>query len=354
MAIIITNQANTIKFDLGNGEEYHIDKDNLSVKKKFGFVYIHDNVENSRKFTKLKFKYSDVSSPVLASNTELVNLLLGYKVNTGVTVGTVIIGDDAGKIMTLEPNGSIPVTLQDQTTPLIVTNFSHLEQATTLSVSRSIGDYIIQPTSMTGIVIGKILTLFSPADVRFTQVVVTNVIGGDVYIDSPLDFAYPAGSFIDVQEPNLATLTGTQASPITCGIRNNAGQTPPPGLVLTFDVVRLIFMCYTTGNPTLSDFGDIENGLLNGLVLRKRDGEVYNIFNVKDNGDLAGYMFDFDVLTATGQGQPGFKARLTFGGQDKFGAVIRLPINEDLELLVQDDLSSLLRFEVIAEGSIVQ
>lgn len=353
MAIIITNQANTIKFDLGNGEEYHIDKDNLSVKKKFGFVYIHDNVENSRKFTKLKFKYSDVSSPVLASNTELVNLLLGYKVNTGITVGTVIIGDDAGKIMTLEPNGSLPVTLQDQSTPIIITRFTKLEQSTTSSAPVAINDRTITVTSPAGISAGKVLTIFNPTAVRFSQFQVISLLGSVVTLDSPFDFAYPAGSYVDIGDANMAV--DGSVTPVVFGVRNNAGAIPPPGLVLSMDVTRVMTSGLCDSAVSLDLFGNIA-ALTNGIVLRKRDGTHNNIFNIKTNEGIAGIAFDFNIYSASNpsQGVDGFQSRLTFAGQNKMGVTIRLAINEDLELIVQDDLTDLVSLRMIAEGSIVE
>jgi len=357
MAIIITNQANTIKFDLGNSEEHHIDKDNLSVKKKFGFVHVHSGKHGADRgdFTKLKFRYTDVSDPVLASNTELVNLILGYKVNTGVTIGNVIITDDTGNLMTLEPNGSIPVTLQDQTTPVIIAPMSLLEQSTTTSANVAIDDRTVTLTSVTGVSAGKLLTFFNPTSVRFmTAYVIGAPAGNVVTLDRYFDFAYPSGSYVDVGDTNMV-VAGSAATPIRFGIRNNAGAIPPPGIELTMDVTRMIFELECTALPEADLFGDIA-ALTNGIFCRRRDGAYYNIFNIKSNGELAGIMYDFTQFDATKQGTQGFRARLTFAGQNKLGVTVRLAINEDLEVFVQDDLttdSSITSFKITSEGSLV-
>jgi hypothetical protein len=348
--ITITDQTTTIKFELTNGDVYYLDKTGMSIKKKWGFVLIYGTAEN-QKFTKLKMRYSEVTSPVVASNDELIATLLSYKVGTAVTVGNVQITDGV-ETLKIEPNGSMPVTLQDQVTPLIVTKFSYLEASTTTTAANTIGDTTITVASTTSIVAGKLLSIFDPTSIRFTQLGVISILGSVVTIDQPLDFPYPSGSYVDVQDSDLSNRNGSLASPIVCGIRNNAGQIPPPGINLTFDVTRIIFNCFTSTAPILSDFGDITNGLANGLVLRKRDGDYYNIFNVKDNGQIAGIMYDFDIFSSAA-GQDGFKARMTFGGQEKFGAVIRLPINEDLEIIIQDNLTTLTKLEIVAEGSIV-
>ena len=62
-------------------------------------------------------------------------------------------------------------------------------------------------------------------------------------------------------------------------------------------------------------------------------------------------MYDFEIQQATQSQQDGFTGRLTFAGQNKFGAVVRLGAGEDLQVIIQDDLTSLVLFEIIAEGS---
>ena len=98
-------------------------------------------------------------------------------------------------------------------------------------------------------------------------------------------------------------------------------------------------------------FGDIGGGLLRGITIRRVDGTTQNILNAKTNGELKSIMFDYDPETVAQNGQNGFTGRLTFAGQNKLGAVVRLGEGEDLQMIVQDDLTSLVDFEIIAEGS---
>ena len=352
--MIITNEASTIKFDLGNGEEYHFDKDNLYVKKRLGFVSVYSTIDSQKKEHKIKFKYTDVSSPVFASNTELAAALVGYKVNTGVTVGNVLLTDDEGKIMTLEPNGSVPVTLQDQTTPVIIVPLSRLEQQTTSNGAVAIDDYTITLTSVTGVSAGKLLTIFDPASIRFAYFFVVGApVGNVVTIDSPMPFAFPSGSYVDIGDINMAV--DGSVTPVVFGVRNNAGAVPPPGIDLSMDVTRVMTSGLCDTAVSLNKFGDLPR-LTNGICLRKRDGEIYNIYNVKDNEGIAGIAFDFNVYASTNpaQGIDGFQSRLTFAGQNKMGVTVRLAINEDLELIVQDDLTDLITLKMVAEGSLVQ
>jgi hypothetical protein len=101
-------------------------------------------------------------------------------------------------------------------------------------------------------------------------------------------------------------------------------------------------------------FGNIAK-LTNGVVVRKTDGVTRNMMNIKDNGELASYSYDLTYTTKSGGGgTDGLRARYTFGGENKQGAVIRLSGGEALEILVQDNISSITRFRVIAEGHIVE
>jgi hypothetical protein len=109
MAIVITNQTHTIKFDLGNDQEYHIDKSTINVKKRFGYIHVYGDSEEDGNFNKLKFKYSQVSSPVVASNDELITEILSYKTATAEVVGSVEITDGV-ETLAINPDGSINTT----------------------------------------------------------------------------------------------------------------------------------------------------------------------------------------------------------------------------------------------------
>jgi hypothetical protein len=352
MAVTITDQTSTIKFAYSDGNEYNIDKDGLSIKKGLFFVHISNSDDFVDVNTSIRLRYTDVSSPAVASNDELISLLLGYKASSAELIGSVQLTDGTTSLK-IEPNGSMPVTLQDQTTPIVIVPFSHLEQATTTTAAMAIDDRTVTVASVTGIVDGKHLTIFDPIGVRFSQFYVIGApVGNVVTLDRPVDFAYPSGSYVDVNDTEMAV--NGSVTPQLFGLRNNAGATPPPGIDLTMDVTRIIFECVTTALPELDMFGDIVGGITNGLFARRRDGTYHNIFNVKTNGEMAGIMYDWSVIEAAKFGVNGFLGRLTFAGQSKMGVAIRLAINEDMEILVQDDLTGLISLKIVAEGSIVE
>lgn len=239
---------------------------------------------------------------------------------------------------------------QDQSTEPVIINFNKINNQTTLNgaVGLHVPDIIV--TSATGISVGSYIILFHPGSLRFSTFYAVGVAGTTITLDSPTDFAYPDGTFVDIGITDLS-VDGSSAVQIF-GLR---GLGSPPGVELTFHLTRVIFQCTCASPVALNLFGDLA-ALTNGLLLRARNGKTKNIFNVKTNGDLAGIMYDWTPYQATNpvQGIDGFVSRLTFGGPSKIGVVIELPVGEDLELHVHDNLTGLTSFHVIAEGHIVE
>lgn len=265
------------------------------------------------------------------------------------------VGDQSGgSWVKYYDGGAKDVALQDQTSRPLIAKFNEVQNSTTLSVAAVKGSYEITVTATTGFVAGRYIILFDPDSENFSFYTQIGAVAGNVVtLDTPVDFAYPIGTFVDAAITNM-NVDGS-GTPRVFGLR---GTGAPPGVDITADVTRIIFQCTTTTAVSLPLFGNLA-ALTNGLVLRRRDGTLQNIFNVKTNGDLAGIMFDFAVTATLNpvQGRDGFVCRLSFGGQSKIGVVIRLPIGEDLEFLVQDNLAAgpldITLLEVVAEGHIV-
>ena len=246
--------------------------------------------------------------------------------------------------------GQMDVALQDQTTDAIIAYFNQVHNSTTLASPAVQDAKTVTVTSATGIVAGTYLVLFDPISARFTTFFVVGVAGVVITLDSAIDFAYPAGTFVDAAVVDLG-VNGAGTTQVF-GLR---GTGAPPGVDISFDVTRIILQCVTASPVSIPLFGDLA-ALTNGLLLRSRNDRFKNILNFKTNGDIDNTMFDFRIYAADNpaQGVDGFTARLTFGGQNKIGVVIRLPIGDDLEFHVQDDLSGLTRFRILAEGHIVE
>ena len=239
---------------------------------------------------------------------------------------------------------------QDQSTDAVIVYFNQVTNSTTLSAAIALNDRIIPVVSATGISVGSYIILFDPISTRFSTAFVTAVNTLNITLDSPMDFEYPAGTFIDVAIVDMSV--DGSGTPQVFGLR---GTGAPPGVNITFHLTRIIFQCTTASAVSLALFADI-TALTNGLLFRSRNGRVKNIFNVKSNAEIDGVTLDWKPYSALNpqQGQHGFTARLTFNGEDKMGIVLELPIGEDAEFWVQDALQAITSFRVIAEGHIVE
>ena len=316
------------------------------------FVVTDTITLETTRYPKDKIRAEDFGTIIHFYYTEYATQILEYEFSELVDSEGAAFADIATLFIWLENNtgslatkGAVDVTIQDSTSPLIIAKFSKIVTETTLSSGTAKDDLIINVVSAAGFVVGQYLTIYSVLDNRvfFSEVLSINVLA--ITLDTPLDFEYSSGAFVSVGSTNL-NVNGS-VTPQIFGVRNPTGADVP----FSFDIVRVVFQCLTTGVNDLSKFGDIVGCLTRGLVLRQVDGTYRNIFNVKTNGDLKNLMYDFDIQPVSGNQQDGFTGRLTFGGQDHFGAVIRIREGEDLQLIVQDDLSSLVRLRVIVEGS---
>ncbi len=325
---------------------YYIYDDTAASGKKY---YLCDNSVNMQEITANRLQLTlDIIGQSNFQKTfnasEIVNA-------DGVAYGTTVqdVADGVGL--------SLDVTLQDQDTPVSISKFNQVHNSTTLAAAGAIDDRTITVASATGIVVGSYLLMFHPASIRYMVCGVVSIASSPVIdIDTPLDFAFPIGSNCDVAITNM-NVDGSSTTQ-AYGLR---GTGTPPGIELTVDITRILFLCECTSPIDLSQFANFVK-LTYGIVMRKRDGTYQNIFNVKSNGAIEGICFDFTEHSALNpaQGVDGFSARLTWAGQEKMGVVQRLRLGEDLEVLIQDDLETaqsgetITLLEVTAEGSIVR
>jgi hypothetical protein len=257
------------------------------------------------------------------------------------------IKDASGNVMTLEDNGSLPVTLQDQVTPAIIAPLRKELGVDVLTADMVIDELVISVGNATGRVQGEVVLLRDVTNNRFSFFEIVSINVNDITVDRPIDFAYTvANSTVSYATDNLAV--NGSVTPEVFSLRNSAN----PQIPTTADITRIIITMITNTGCTLPDFGDLGK-LTNGITLRHTDGEIRNLFNVKNNQEMAGIAYDLTFYTAAGQGQDGLACRMTFAGQNKIGVAIRLNTDEDLQLYIGDDLSGLIDFRVIAEGHIV-
>lgn len=261
--------------------------------------------------------------------------------------------------LSVRKDGSIDINVQDQTTELIDLYLTKLIDTITLTAQTSLDDRDITFDSNTLPVIGNIVCL--KENTSFYQGFIVSVTdnGNNNYtvsLDSPLDYPFTINGGCSINEHNLATSDGT--------ILQEVFSLSPSGLVSRndsslgqqWDIVRL--MIYIADDSAMDDglFGN-QPALTRGLVIRKKDGEYKNLFNVKTNGEFAQRAYD---LRYASQAKPPSgtlytaTTRRTFGGQEKNGVVIRLDSNnnDELQAICQDNLTGHSDIHIIAQGHV--
>jgi hypothetical protein len=268
-----------------------------------------------------------------------------------------------------ESNGAIPVNIQDQHTEIIDLYLTQLLDTCSLDIAVAIGGTTARITT-TGAtpVTGNILSLkegtaFYQAEIltarRVFMLTSPPVAGNpvadnqydltyDLTLDTPLDFDFTTGAICNLGNQN-AQVDGSATPKIF--------SVSPVGLVagIAWDITRIIILI--TDNVVMDDakFGGI-TALPKGIVLRKKDILYKNIFNAKTNGELALRCYDTAYSDKAPAGFYGFRARRTFAGQEKNGVTIRLNAddNDELQLIIQDDLTGLTKVNIIAQGHVIE
>lgn len=260
---------------------------------------------------------------------------------------------DTGEIAAVEDNdgqGCLSVCVQDQATPPFDLFFvQSIGIPTALTNTVAVDDRSFDVDSVTDISIGDYLGLFSgvSAEGRFYFAEVTAVVGNTVTVDTPLDFAFSAGDPV-ISSTREMNVDGS-ITPQTYSIVNGSVST-----TITIDVTRILLSMTHSSSGDDGKFGNIAGAsVTNGLVFRRTNGDIRNIFNAKTNGDFRALAFDVAYpLRSGGGGDYGTGIRYTFAGPDKHGVALRLFPGDSLDMIIQDDYSSLGSFRIVAGGHI--
>lgn len=251
--------------------------------------------------------------------------------------------EEALKNMDVNIISSIPldVNVQDPTSPPIIVKFKKEISRTTSGVDTVLESNEITVVSNANFAVDRYVTIFDNILEKFYVGEVVNVVGNLITLDTPFEHVFPSGSTVIISNTHM-NVDGSAVKQVF-GVRS-------VGTVdVSFDITRILITGLTSSPGDYASFGNLAK-LNFGIVLRRVNGINQTIFNAKSNGELANIMFDFEIFDAAKQGVDGFKGRLTFAGQSKLGVAVRLNPGDNLELVVQDNLSGLDNLELIAEG----
>lgn len=226
--------------------------------------------------------------------------------------------------------------------------------SSTLSVAASKGDTSITVASATGFNVGDKLQISDDNGgstitcFEGTEVTILAIVGNVFTIDVSLSNDYTIGTDVKVVQINM-NVNGSLTSPITFSIEPfNTGN----DLSLWQFTRSLINMTHTAESDD-SKFGGIL-ALTNGIVLRTVDGStgsIRNIVNIKTNEDMKLLMYDLIYTDKAGGGKYGTTGRWTF---TKAEFIVELDgrNGDKVELLIQDNLTSLTSFKIRLQGRI--
>lgn len=246
-------------------------------------------------------------------------------------------------------NTALGVFVQDQTTQSLDLLFLQDIDDTTLD-GASVRDSRFFDVAAGGgalITAGNIIEIGTAS--IFIQARVLGIATDRIEIDSPMTSVFPDGTTVFIKTDDLkvdgsSTPQVFQISPET----NQIG-----------DITRIILKMEGSAPMDSGTFGPLPALTIGVLIRFKRaNGDFTNLINFKTNGKFISKCFDHAFLPNNGNGVRLFVARLSYGGQDKFGVVQRLDgrIGDQLQAVIQDDLTgaTLLDFELAGQGHEVQ
>jgi hypothetical protein len=234
---------------------------------------------------------------------------------------------------------SIDTYLQDQHTRPLGFIFKRLLNAVTLSAPTIIDTYTISLTAGHNFVIGEYISIIENGIPYQSRVI--GVDGNTITVDSPMDRVYTVNS--------LAART-------TTNLNVNGAVTP---LIYNINPVQNArwhingLVIQITDDSAMDDgkFGGIAE-LTKGLIIRYKNNEQYNIATLRKNAcfELSGWNVSYSDKAPSGLN--GVTMKKIFNGQDNSGVTLYLDgrLNDELQIIIQDDLSALTTMKAYALG----
>lgn len=227
-----------------------------------------------------------------------------------------------------------------------ITHYLYQHLATyTLSAPITKEAYQFTVTNATGIIVGSYFHIIDNNTGAHDHelLIVTAVNTNTITVNRPLDYSYTVAGTAVNRVNREANVNGSIASPIKFIL------TPPPGEVWHLGTLNITMR----DDSEMDDakFGGVA-ALTNGVLLRVKDvNDNYDtIFHARSNSALFRKGCDLEYSTKAPAGTYGLRAKLSI--KDEVDAVIRLTSTDTLELVIQDDLTGLLGFSVVALGHI--
>lgn len=239
-----------------------------------------------------------------------------------------------------EKDGAVRAQIQDNINEIVSVRLCQKIADITLASGATLDSNTINLVAGHGTVNGNVICLKENG--RYYQALVTNVATNVITLDSPLDYAFtPAAvAFRSSAEMNVNGSVTPQIFAVT----------PPVGTswhVYGMDIS-------ITDNVAMDDgtFGGLV-ALTKGIVFRQKDGTYKNFFNVKNNGEFNLRATRIDYSAKAPAGQYGLNVELSFVDHNGVAVFLDGDSTDELQLIIQDDLTGLLSFRATVSGHVV-
>jgi len=225
-------------------------------------------------------------------------------------------------------------------TPISRVFHRYLGGQTTPSVAITAGDRTVTFTSTASFDIGDTIYIEEGMVFELTPLHIEDIVGSVITVNRPIDNNYTTSADIYEISTNMAVDGST---PISFVVH------PPAGMI--WQITRLILTI--TDGAAMDDgkFGSL-SPLANGVLIRAhRGGLLATGTSWVTNGDIATDMYDVTYTDKAPAGENGLRGRWTL---TKLGAILELngDDNDSIEVMIQDNLSTLTSFTMKAQGRI--
>lgn len=256
-------------------------------------------------------------------------------------------GTIGGDALPKERKGGVPVNIQDQTTPPVDAYFAQqigtfLLASDTVESTMTVLNYTFVATPAHTLAPGDEILLLDVAANREFYAIVQNVVVTVITVDRPIDHVFPAPGLNEIVTTNMA-VNGSLVTPQIFAIQVGS---------IEVDVTRILITIEDDVAMDSSKFGSLA-ALTNGFVFRIVNSFNKTVFCFKTNGEIQQMCYDVQYIDRAAPGLYGFGARITFAGQDKHGVTLRISNSDQLQWVVQDNLTTLSKIAVSLQGHLV-
>ena len=195
--------------------------------------------------------------------------------------------------------------------------------------------------STTGCVIDESIYIYN--GISSFQALITDIAGNTITFTPIIDKDFIAGeSYFDCGSTNIAV--DGSVNPVIFSIK------PPYNVSWDIEAISVNFI--DNADMDASTFGS-RTSLINGLLIRRSDGDYNNLFMIYNNNGLLLRGFDLLNIPKAPSGVYMFDFRLLF--EKTYGSIIRLEgnLSDRLEIVVSDDLTSQTRIVSTISGHLI-